>query len=282
MKQYKAIFFDWDGTAVLSRKAPVDGAVKAMRPLLDRGVKLAIISGTTYNNIAGGRLHTYFTPDQLDNLFLGLGRGAFDYGFSGGQPVILCDRIPDRDGILSIHDVCYKIHRELLKTYGLPTDITFSRPNYCKIDLMPNLERGEKLFLQKGEKELLQEVLSEHKIDGVTALIKLAESFSSSDMPIKVTSDIKYLEAGPTGKSDNVDSLFERFGLPSSDCCFWGDEFTAVADNVYGSDSGMITEKTSGADFYDVSDLPGVRPDAVQTVGGGVSSFLKFLEEQAV
>ena len=24
MKHYKAIFFDWDGTAVLSRKAPVE------------------------------------------------------------------------------------------------------------------------------------------------------------------------------------------------------------------------------------------------------------------
>ena len=32
MKQYKAIFFDWDGTAVLSRKAPVEDAVNAMRP----------------------------------------------------------------------------------------------------------------------------------------------------------------------------------------------------------------------------------------------------------
>ena len=51
MKHYKAIFFDWDGTAVLSRKAPVEDAVNAMRPLLDKGVKLCIVSGTTYENI---------------------------------------------------------------------------------------------------------------------------------------------------------------------------------------------------------------------------------------
>ena len=43
-KKYKAVFFDWDGTAVFSRKAPADAAVEAMRPLLQRGVKLAIIS----------------------------------------------------------------------------------------------------------------------------------------------------------------------------------------------------------------------------------------------
>ena len=33
-KKYKAIFFDWDGTAVMSRQAPVEEAVAAMKPLL--------------------------------------------------------------------------------------------------------------------------------------------------------------------------------------------------------------------------------------------------------
>ena len=37
-KQYKAIFFDWDGTAVISRKAPVDDAVAVMKPLLAKGI----------------------------------------------------------------------------------------------------------------------------------------------------------------------------------------------------------------------------------------------------
>jgi beta-phosphoglucomutase-like phosphatase (HAD superfamily) len=32
-KKYKAIFFDWDGTAVMSRQAPVEEAVAAMKPL---------------------------------------------------------------------------------------------------------------------------------------------------------------------------------------------------------------------------------------------------------
>ena len=80
-KKYKAIFFDWDGTAVLSRKAPVDEAVAAMKPLLEQGTKLAIISGTTYENIAGGEIEKYFTKNQLNNLYLGLGRGAYNYSF---------------------------------------------------------------------------------------------------------------------------------------------------------------------------------------------------------
>lgn len=280
MKQYKAIFFDWDGTAVLSRKAPVEDAVNAMRPLLEKGVKLAIISGTTYENIAGGKLESYFTPKQLQNLYLGLGRGAYDYGFDEmGKPVILADRVPDTKGILTIHDACYKIHRVLLEQYGLNTDIVFSRPNYCKIDLMPDNNRGDNLFLQEGEAVKLQRILTSHGIESIETLIKMAESFGTEEMPLRATTDAKYLEVGPTGKSDNADALFVRFDLDAEDCCFWGDEFIGVTDSIFGSDAGMLTEKTCKGDFFDVSNLEGVRPPRVKQLGGGINTFLQFLDE---
>lgn len=282
MKRYKAIFFDWDGTAVLSRKAPVEETVNAMGPLLEKGVKLAIISGTTYENIADGKLERYFTPKQLQNLYLGLGRGAYDYGFDeAGKPVVLANRVPDAKGILAIHDACYKIHRVLLEQYGMDTDIVFSRPNYCKIDMMPGLNRGDNLFLQEGEATMLQRILTSHGIESIETLIKMAESFGSVDMPLRATTDAKYLEVGPTGKSDNADALFERFGLDAEDCCFWGDEFIGVSDSIFGSDAGMLTEKTCKCDFYDVSNLEGVRPKQVKQLGGGIQVFLKFLTEQA-
>ena len=49
-KKYKAVFFDWDGTAVLSRKAPVEEIAGAMGSLLDQKVNLVIVSGTTIEN----------------------------------------------------------------------------------------------------------------------------------------------------------------------------------------------------------------------------------------
>ena len=281
MKQYKAIFFDWDGTAVLSRKAPVEDAVNAMRPLLEKGVKLAIISGTTYENIAGGKLESYFTPKQLQNLYLGLGRGAYDYGFdAGGKPVLLANRVPDARGILAIHDTCYRIHRALLERYGMNTDIVFSRPNYCKIDMMPDNNRGDNLFLQEGEAAKLQRILSSHGIESIETLIKMAESFGTEEMPLPATTDAKYLEVGPTGKSDNTNALFDRFGFDAEDCCFWGDEFIGVTDSVFGSDAGMLTEKTQSGDFFDVSNLQGVRPKGVEQLGGGIQTFLAFLQGQ--
>ena len=281
MKQYKAIFFDWDGTAVLSRKAPVEDAVNAMRPLLEKGVKMAIISGTTYENIAGGKLESYFTPKQLQNLYLGLGRGAYDYGFDEeGKPVVLKNRVPDAKGILAIHDACYRIHRVLLEQYGMNTDIVFSRPNYCKIDLMPDNNRGDNLFLQEGEAAKLQRILSSHGIESIETLIKMAESFGTKEMPLPATTDAKYLEVGPTGKCDNANALFERFGFNAEDCCFWGDEFIGVTDSIFGSDAGMLTEKTCKGDFFDVSNLEGVRPQQVKQLGGGIQTFLDFLREQ--
>lgn len=282
MKQYKAIFFDWDGTAVLSRKAPVVDAVHAMAPLLEKGVKLAIVSGTTYENIAGGKLHSFFTPRQLQNLYLGLGRGAYDYGFdNNGNPVILNDRVPDARGILAIHDACYQIHRMLLERYGMQTDIVFSRPNYCKIDLMPNQNRGDNLFLQEGEAAMLRRILNSHGIDSVEALLHLAESFTAEGLPLYATTDAKYLEVGPTGKRDNVNALYTLFGANEEDCCFWGDEFIGVADSVFGSDAGMITPATKNCDFFDVSDLAGVRPAQVSQLGGGIKTFLDFLIAQS-
>ncbi len=59
-KGYRAIFFDWDGTAVTSRKAPVDEIVSRMKGLLNKGIKLAIISGTTIENIVWWKITRLF------------------------------------------------------------------------------------------------------------------------------------------------------------------------------------------------------------------------------
>ena len=114
-KKYKAIFFDWDGTAVTSRTAPVEDAVVAMKPLLQQGTKLVIVSGTTYDKIAGGKFHTYFTEEEQKNLFFGLGRGAYNYHITDGRPEIFASMIPDQEGLLKIHDICYAIHTKLLQ-----------------------------------------------------------------------------------------------------------------------------------------------------------------------
>lgn len=286
MKKYRGIFFDWDGTAVISRKAPAEEAASAMKGLLAKGVKLVIVSGTTYENIAGGRLEEYFTEEELENLYLGLGRGAYNYRFENGKPVVFANRIPDREGILRIHDAAYKIHRELLADYGLETDIVFCRPNYCKIDLMAGSDRGEQLFMQESEIELLKAILDTHGIKGgLGELLKIARGVGQKQgIELKATCDAKYLEVGISDKSDNVDIIFgeleKKFRIKGEECCFWGDEFVGLEEGIYGSDSFMVTERTKKGDFYDVSPVSGRRQENVLQMGGGVERFLDFLREQ--
>ncbi len=290
MKKYKAVFFDWDGTAVLSRKAPVEETAEAMRPLLDSGVKLVIISGTTMENIAGGRLDTYFTGEELLNLYLGLGRGAYNYRFvaDSGSPVRLktfSEHIPDRQTLLAVHRTSFAVHLALLERYDFPTDIVFTRPNYCKIDLLAGRQRGEKLFMQEEELDILKESLHKHGIrGGLKVLFDLALEMGKKQGIVAVpTCDAKYLEVGITSKSDNVDAILdllrEEAGIKPEECAFWGDEYVGLEPGIFGSDSFMITKKSRPGDFFDVSDVPGTRPERVKTVGGGVRNFLAFLRQ---
>lgn len=285
-KKYKAIFFDWDGTAVMSRKAPVEKAVQAMRPLLTKGVKLAVISGTTYENIAGGVIESYFTKEQLNHLYLGLGRGAYNYSFTDGKPVVFSHRIPDKAELNKIHKICFDIHMELKNKYDYDTDIVFSRPNYCKIDLMVANQRGDNLFMQSDELEGLRQCLKEHGVQGgLETLISLSkETGKRYDTSVEATCDAKYLEVGISSKSNNVDDIFdllhEKDGIQAEDCSFWGDEYVGIEKGIFGSDSFMRTLKTAGGDFFDVSQMQGERPEGVKQIGGGVDAFLKFLQEQ--
>ncbi len=289
LKKYKAVFFDWDGTAVMSRKAPVEEAVKAMAPLLDEGVKLAIISGTTIENIAGGEIEKYFTEKQLANLYLGLGRGAYNYMFQEGKPCCFQNMIPEERILLNIHRICFDIHMELKEKFGFDTDIVFSRPNYCKIDLMVNNERGDNLFLQESELDILKKVMAEHGMEGgIKQLMDLADEIGKKyQVTVVPTCDAKYLEVGISSKSDNVNAIFGRIqeetDIKPEECAYWGDEYVGIEEGVFGSDSFMYTSVTASGDFFDVSDINSKnRPDWVRIIGGGVDSFLKFLCGQII
>ena len=253
MKKYSAIFFDWDGTAVISRKAPADEACAAMKPLLAQGTPLVIISGTTYENLAGGRLESFFTPAELQNLYLGLGRGAYQYAYTPeGEPHVFANCLPDKEHLLLIHQICFDIHQ----------------------------------YLQGNELAALKHKLSYHQITGgLQSLLDLAKRMGEEKgLKVLSTCDAKYLEVGISSKADNADLLMKRLmedGIAPENCAFFGDEYVGIEKGIFGSDSFMKTELTSAADFFDVSEVEGERPEGVQVLGGGVNTFLHFLKEQA-
>ena len=238
-------------------------------------------------NIAGGKLDSYFTKEQLEHLYLGLGRGAFNYRYENGQEIVFSDMLPDRKLLSDIHRICFDIHMELLEKYGMNTDIVFSRPNYCKIDLMVENQRGDNLFMQENELDLLKDCLKKHGVEGgLQGLLDISEAAGARyGITVKPTCDAKYLEVGISSKSDNVDRILEyleeKEGISPQECSFWGDEYVGIEEGIYGSDSFMKTGKTADGEFFDVSEVPGKRPEGVVQLGGGVERFLEFLKEQA-
>lgn len=286
-KCYKAIFFDWDGTAVTSRTASADQVIALMSGLLKKGIKLILVSGTTYENIANGELSERIDKNALCNLYLGLGRGAFNYGFDEVGNLKTSRGLGIKAGdTYTLHDICFDIHKFLLEKHNYETDIVFSRPNYCKIDLLVKSDRNGKLFLQTGEIAMVNQALMAKGYEkGIKGLIDYAGMVGKQKgLKIKATTDAKYLEVGLGTKSDNIDHLLEEAvfsaGIKIEECCFWGDEFTFLGEGVQGSDAYMITEKSLGGDFFDVSEAPLGLPDIVKSLGGGVDTFLSFLEDQ--
>ncbi len=212
--------------------------------------------------------------------------GAYNYQITDGRPEIFASMIPDQEGLLKIHDICYAIHVKLLREYGLKTDIVFSRPNYCKIDLMVESDRGDQLFMQGDEVEHLRRILKQHGIEsGLKELIDIAESTGGN-------SDRKYRQPAMPNiwrlefpvKSDNVDVFLERFKaerITAEDCSFWGDEFVEIEHGLYGSDSFMYTEKSKAGDFFDVSAIEGKPPGGSEGARWRRGDVFDLLKEQA-
>lgn len=147
--------------------------------------------------------------------------------------------------------------------------------------------RGTNLFMQASELDLLKETMRNHGITGgLQSLIDLAVCIGEKHgIKVVPTCDAKYLEVGISSKSDNVNVILEKlqteFGINAEECAFWGDEYVGIEPGIYGSDSFMLTDKTCAGDFFDVSEVPGERPEHVQMIGGGVEQFLNFLKEEA-
>ncbi len=283
--RYKMLVFDWDGTAVASRRGRVDHLIWRAEALLGRGVWLAAVTGTNFANL-DRQFFSLLHPRVKANILACVNRGSEVYGFdSEGRPACLWAR-EATDAENTMMDQAVAMAQRILKQqHGLATEIVSDRMNRRKLDIMPLPKWDDPPKDRIGE--LLhdtQERLRTAGIAGLGSVIDLVRRCSRQvGLDGKVTSDVKHIELGLTDKADSVNYLIDQVARPQGidvpDILFIGDEFGSIG-GCAGSDSMMITSKTEHAAFVSVGQEPEGVPPAVHHMGGGIESFSRILDMQ--
>ena len=285
--QFDLLAFDWDGTAVADRHADATELRHLLTQLLDRGVIVAIITGTNFRNIEHQCVGAIRGPSK-ERLFVLTNRGSEVYGFdSRGDPQLLWRRVatPAEDQLLT--RIADTIRDTLVRRTGLEIGVVYDRLNRRKIDLIPepawrDPPKSEFGKLQEAVEARLRSGGIEGGLRDVVALsIQIARDLGLEDP--RVTSDIKHVEIGLTDKSDSlrwiVRELMTPCGIDPERTLIAGDEFGPIA-GIAGSDSKLLIPETREATYVSVGVEPNGTPPGVVHLPGGPPRFLQLLRDQ--
>lgn len=285
---FRLVAFDWDGTAVASRRDDASRVVGLLDRLLGRGARVAIITGTNLDNVAR-QLGRGIAPEHARRLVVATNRGSEVFGFDRrGEPVLLRRRTatPDEDALLD--RVIDEAKARLERLTGLSFAVVRDRLNRRKLDLIP-----EPAF-RDPPKSAIGELLAatEARLRGAGLRHGLREAFELTEhiarelglRDAKVTSDVKHIEVGLTDKADAMDDVLDEVARPlriaAEDILVLGDEFGPIA-GFEGSDHRMLSVPgLRGAVVVSVGPEPGGAPAGVLHLGGGPDRFREVIAQQ--
>ena len=277
-RTFEALVFDWDGTAVQSRRASARAVRRRAEALCAAGVDVAIVSGTHVGNI-----DTQFgaRPSGPGRLFLGLNRGSELFQVDVRGPRLIWRRTATAAEEAAL-DQAAALVVERLATLGLTTAVSSVRLNRRKIDLIPKNEWADPPKARISELlEAVTERLRDAGIPALAAVIAVAMSASKQAGLVdpRVTSDVKHIEIGLTDKGDSLRMLLDEFstrGIGPGLVLVVGDEF-GLFGGVPGSDSLMLSGAVTAVS---VGVEPGGVPPRVRHQPGGPGAFRVLLDEQ--
>lgn len=280
-RTFAGIVFDWDGTAVPDRRWPALDLRRRVQSLIERGVHLAVVSGTNVRNVDA---QLGVRPDGPGRLLLAVDRGSELYEVGSAGPRLLRARhATEREEVL-LDAVAERIVAELADR-GLDGVGLVARRNRRKIDLMP---LGCWADPPKARiAELLVAVtdrLHSRGVGGLAEVVQMAQA-AAADVGLacgRVTTDAKHVEIGLTDKSDAVRQVAEAFeheGISAGLVLLAGDEFGPLG-GVDGSDARMLVAEMRRATKVSVGVEPGGVPAGIAHLPGGPRRFLELLEEQ--
>jgi hydroxymethylpyrimidine pyrophosphatase-like HAD family hydrolase len=288
VRPFKIIAFDWDGTAVMSRREDTVQLREALERLLRLGVCSIIITGTNFANIDQQLLATMQRPYKR-HLYVSTNRGSEVYGFDAqSRPVLLWQRVATLDENRLLTEIADAVCEAVVARTGLKIRVVYDRLNRRKLDLLPLAKWREPPKSAIGE--LWQAVEGRLKAAGLARglheVLTLVERIALEKglRRARITTDAKQVEVGLTDKSDAMDwvirELARRRNIAPEDILVAGDEFGPIA-GFEGSDYKMVTLQTKGGIFVSVGPEPGGVPPEVMHLGGGPARFRALLAWQA-
>jgi kojibiose phosphorylase len=284
-RRFRLIAFDWDGTAVASRAADATRVTALLDRLLGAGARIAIITGTSFANVAR-QLDHGITGEHARRLTVCTNRGSEVFGFDRrGEPRTLFRRVatPAEERMLDV--VADGVKERLERLTGLSFAVVYDRMNRRKIDLIP-----EPAF-RDPPKSAIGELLAATEArlrgaglrDGIREAFELTRALAQEVglEDAKVTSDVKHIEIGLTDKADAMAYVFREIaaplGIAPSDVLIGGDEFGPIG-GFEGSDHRMLAvPEVEGAVVVSVGPEPAGAPPPVIHVGGGPDRFCEIL-----
>jgi len=280
-RRFEAALFDWDGTAVADRHEDATGVRRVLESLSRKGFDIAVVSGTSVDNVDSQLLAR---PEGPGRLYLCLNRGSEVFAVGPEGPVLLARRTATaaEDEAMT---AAARLAIERLEGRGLHAAIVAERLNRRKLDLIPEPEWADPPKSLIGE--LLGAVelrLQDCGLAGLADVAALARecALEAGLVDPRVTSDVKHVEIGLTDKSDSAHWIFEELalrGLGPGNVLIAGDEFGLVG-GLAGSDSYLLVEEAAPATAFSVGVEPNGVPEGVVALGGGPAAFRGVLEDQ--
>jgi len=284
---FETIALDWDGTAVETRTADASPLASVIEDLLKLGVSIAVITGTSFNNV-DGQFSSLIRGPHKRNLYVLANRGLEVFGFAeSSEPCLIHRRVPSGAEDLQLSKAANALRDSVRYCSGPRIDVVYNRFGRRKIDLIPEPEWADP---PKAHIESLLRA-TEHRLrtaginGGIKQLFELARKLAREFGPksARVTCDAKFIEVGLTDKGDSVAWLMEHLALQAGvrpeQVLFAADEFGPIA-GFEGSDFAMVTPEARDSVFVSVGPEPAGVPPEVIHIGGGPANLLHLLHQQ--
>ena len=274
-----AVVFDWDGTTLLSRRAPA----RALRSRLERlsalGVHAAAISGTHVTDV-DARLRA--RPTGPGELLLGLNGGSELFGVTSSGPRLLERRVETPEASDLLDRVATGVAQRL-RHEGLRVDVVARGPNRRRIDLIPEPAWADPPTARIGARVAAVEARVRRagfgSIADVVALVTdVARGCGMADP--RVTSDATHVEVGRPDKADAMGGGWRRWHARGGAGAL-GLVGGAGFGDLGGTRAGdSLLPVPDGAVVVSVGAESDGRPEGVIGLGGGPATLLRLLEEQ--